>query len=310
MKKYYGIIITVTYALIFRILVEFDVLELNSWSYMVIVPIIMGYLPFLLQPEVFIDSRLKAVIFPLSSAVLFLLIAFITRLEDLGCFIILLPPCALVSVLVSLSFRSFIRNRIDNKKKNLNKNGLFLIAIPILLGNIEKYVEKKGTNFKVSEKIIIDCPKQKIWNNLFAVPELTNYIDNSIYNYLGFPNPVKSEYNAETNTRLGYFNNGIILNEKVIELEKLRKLSFAINIDQSKLDNSQTFKHILKNENLVFNSITYHLKTINESKTELTLTCDYKIRTNIPYYGEFCSKNIISDFENKLLNALKKRIEQ
>lgn len=307
MKKYYGILITVIYALVFRILVELDIIEINSFTYLIIVPIIMGFLPFLLDPEVFIRDRLKAVLFPISSTVLFLLIAFFTRLEDLACFIILLPPYIFISALVSLSFRSFLRRR--NNTDNLKKSSLLLIIIPIILGNIEKVIEKKESNFQIHEKIIIDSPKRIIWNNLFSVPELTNYIDNSIYNYLGFPNPVKSDYNSKSNIRLGYFDNGIILNEKVIELEKFKKLSFAINIDESKLDASQTFKHVLKNENLVFNAITYQLRSINNTKTELTLTCDYKIKTNIPFYGEYCSKNIISDFENKLLNALKKRIE-
>jgi hypothetical protein len=108
---------------------------------------------------------------------------------------------------------------------------------------------------------------------------------------------------------LGYFDNGIILHEKVIDLKEYKKLSFAINVQQSKLDNSKTFMHIIKKESMIFNSITYKLQSINESKTRLTLLCDYKVRTNIPLYGEFCSKNIILDFESKLLNALKRKIE-
>ena len=66
------------------------------------------------------------------------------------------------------------------------------------------------------------------------------------------------------------------------------------------------FQHILKNKNLVFNSITYQLKSINDNQTELSLICNYNIKSNIPFYGEFWSKNIIIDFEHKLLKALKK----
>ena len=90
--------------------------------------------------------------------------------------------------------------------------------------------KKKEDNYQISETIIINTPKENVWNNLFSVPDLTNYIDNSFYNYLGFPNPIKSEYYTETNVRLGYFDNGIILNEKVIEEEKFKKLSFSINV--------------------------------------------------------------------------------
>jgi hypothetical protein len=244
------------------------------------------------------------------SVISFLLIAFLTRLEDLGCFIILLPPYLFISIIVSFILRSFLKNKEDFNSKNVTKNSLLFIAIPLFIGNVEKLVEKKETNFEISEKIIIDRCKEQIWNNLFAVPDLTNYVENSSYNYFGFPNPIKSEYYIKTNTRLGYFSNGIILNESVFESKKLEKLSFKINVDKSDLKQSQTFKHILKNKNLVFNSITYKLKIIDEDKTELTLICDYKIKTNIPLYGEYWSKSIIKDFEKKLLNALKKRNEQ
>lgn len=310
MKKYYGIIITTIYTLIFRILVEFGILEMNSWTYMIIIPIIVGYIPFLLDPKTFINSKTKAIFFPVISTILFLFIAFITKLEDLGCFIILLPPYLIISTIISLILRSFLKNEKAEDNINLKRNSLILFVIPIFLGNIEKYVEKKEDNFQVSEKILINSPKQSIWSNLFSVPDLTNYIDNSIYNYLGFPNPIKSEYYTKTNTRLGYFSNGIILNEKIIELSEYEKLSFSINVDKSNLNGSQTFKHILKNKNLVFNSITYQLRSITATQTELTLICNYNIRSNIPIYGEFWSKNIIIDFENKLLKALKTRTEK
>ncbi len=310
MKKYYGIIFAVIYALIFRVLVEFNILEINSIVYLILVPIVMGYLPFLLDPEAFKNSGFRAVSFPIAGTILFLIIAFVSRLEDIGCFFILFIPYIIVSLLVSLIIRYFIKIKIDYDRKNVKRSTLFLFIIPIIFGNLEKYADKKEANYQISNTIIINTPKEVVWGNLFSVPELTNYIDNSVYNYLGFPNPIKSEYNPDTNVRLGYFNNGIILNEKVIKEEKFKKLSFSINVKESKFDDSPTFRHILKKENLVFNSITYNLEAVSESKTKLTLVCDYKMKTNIPLYGEYCSKNIISDFENKLLHALKKRIEQ
>jgi hypothetical protein len=270
----------------------------------------MGYLPFIIDKNTFIESKTKSILFPLISVISFLLIAFITRLEDLGCFIILLPPYLIISIIVSFILRSLLKSRTEINSNSLTKNSLLFIAIPIIIGNIEKKIEKRDSNFEISEKIIIDSPKQIIWNNLFSVPNLTNYVDSSIYNYLGFPNPIKSEYDFITNTRLGYFSNGIVLNEKISEQKELEKLSFEINVEKSNLNQSQTFKHILKSKNLVFNSITYKLKCINNNKTELTLTCNYNVKTNIPIYGEFWSKKIIIDFEQKLLKALKKRNEE
>lgn len=309
MKKYIGIIASVVYALLFRILVEFHVMEMNSWSYLIVVPILMGYLPFALDKKTFIDSKAKSILFPMVSVILFLVIAFITQLEELSCFVILLPPYALISVLVSLGLRLSLKDTGDSRN-GVTKNSLIFIALPLLLGQFEQGLDKRTKVLELSENIIIESSDQRVWNNLFSVPDLSKDVEPSSYNYLGFPNPVRSSYDVKTNTRLGYFSNGIVLNEKVVEQKDRKKLSFAIDVEKSILDKSQTFQHVLRNKNLVFQSITYRLKRITTNRTELTLSCTYQLNTNIPVYGTFWSKQIIRDFETKLLHALKRNIEK
>lgn len=310
MKKYLGIIASVVYALLFRLLVEFHVLEINSWTYLILVPVLMGYLPIVLDKKTFMESKTKSIFFPMISVFLFLFIAFITQLEDLGCFLILLPPYVLVSVTVSWSLRLALKEKSGDSNKGITKNSLIFIALPLVLGHVEKGMDKKTNAFELSETIIIESSDQGVWNNLFSVPDLSKDVESSIYNYLGFPNPVRSNYNVKTNTRLGYFSNGIVLHEKVIEQKDRKKLSFAIDVEKSILNRSQTFQHVLRNRNLVFQSITYHLNRPSANRTELTLSCRYQLSTNIPMYGAFWSKQIIRDFETKLLKALKRHLEK
>ena len=310
MKKYIGIIASVLYALLFRILVEWHVMEMNSWTYLIFVPILMGYLPFVLDKKTFIESKAKSILFPMVSVVLFLVIAFITQLEELSCFVILLPPYMVFSVLVSWGLRTALINRTGDSSNGRTKNGLIFIALPLLLGQIEQGLDKRTNAMELSEKIIIESSDQRVWDNLFSVPDLSKDVESSVYNYLGFPNPVRSIYDEKTNTRLGYFSNGIVLHEKVVEQKDCKKLSFAIDVEKSMLDKSQTFRHVLRNKNLVFQSITYRLKRIAANRTELTLSCTYQLSSNIPVYGAFWSKQIIRDFETKLLYALKRNIEK
>ena len=310
MRKYIGIIASVLYALLFRILVEWRVMEMNSWTYLIFVPILMGYLPFVLDKKTFIESKAKSILFPMVSVILFLVIAFITQLEELSCFVILLPPYMVFSVLVSWGLRSALINRTGDSSNGMTKNGLIFIALPLLLGQIEQGLDKRTNAIELSEKIIIKSSDKRVWDNLFTVPDLSKDVESSVYNYLGFPNPVRSNYDVKTNTRLGYFSNGIVLHEKVVEQKDCKKLSFAIDVEKSMLDKSQTFRHVLRNKNLVFQSITYRLKRIAANRTELTLSCTYQLSSNIPVYGTFWSKQIIRDFETKLLYALKRNIEK
>lgn len=310
MKQYSGIIFSTIYALFFRVLVECNVVEINSWTYIILVPIIIGFIPFILDKKLILESRVKSAFFPIISVSLFLVIAFISRLEDLGCALFLFPPYVVFSLAISMFLRAIFREYDDTDSSNtITKNSLFIVAIPILLGNVEKLFEKREEQFTVSDKIIIKVPKQKIWKKLYSVPDLSNYIETSAFNYFGFPNPVRSRYDKKSNTRLGYFSNGIVLNESVGYSKPFEELSFKINVDKSDLEQSQTFSHILKNKNLVFNRISYQLRNIGNHSTELTLVCDYKVKSNLPFYGEFWSKRIIEDFEEKLLKALKNQSE-
>lgn len=270
---------------------------------MIFIPIIVGFIPFLVQKEM---NLFKVILYPILSVSLFLIIAFFMRLEDLGCFLILLPPYLLISIIVSIV--------IYYAKKDFGKGKLKIYILPILVfpifsGVLEKHIQERETNYSVSNQVIIKKPKIEVWNNLLNVPELTGYIDKSIYNYLGFPNPVKSVYFEESKVRIGYFSNGVQLNESVNIIEVFREVSFTINIKESDFESSQTLKHALKLKNIEFNKITYRIKEIDKDIVKLELLCNYKLSSNLPYYGEFWSKRIINDFEEKLLNALKYKTE-
>lgn len=99
MKDNLTILFSAIFALIYRILVEIGVLDIDSFTFIIFIPIIIGFLPFLLQRKM---NPLKVIVYPILSVLLFLLIAFFMRLEDLGCFVILLPPYILLSIVVSL----------------------------------------------------------------------------------------------------------------------------------------------------------------------------------------------------------------
>lgn len=303
MKDNLTILFSAIFALIYRILVEIGVLDIDSFTFIIFIPIIIGFLPFLLQRKM---NPLKVIVYPILSVLLFLLIAFFMRLEDLGCFVILLPPYILLSIVVSLIIYYLKK---DFGKDKIKVHILPLLILPVLSGFFEKQIQEKESIYKISNKVMINESNVTVWNNLLNVPNLTNYIDKSIYNYLGFPNPIKSKYSNVSNVRIGYFSNDMQLNEKVVKSDYLKEISFAINLDKSNFDSSQTLKHAMKSKNIIFNSITYKLDKHQKNVVKLELECQYKISSNIPLYGEFWSKRIINDFEIKLLNALKRKIE-
>lgn len=306
MKQYLGIVLSTLYVLIVRVLAELDVLEINSLSFLIITPMLIGFIPFFLKERSFLDSTFKVIAFPLIAVLVFLVLAVISRIEDLACFIIIGFPYIILSIVASLILRSIFKNRNDG----ISKNALPIFILPILLGAIEKELPKEKSELYISNEIVINSNHQIVWDNLLSVPDLSNNMGNSFFNYIGIPRPIRSTYDSCTNVRLGYFENNIVLNESVVERVELKKLVFKINLDKSNVSNSPTLEHILKNRNIEFDNIQYETSEISKNQTKLKLSAKFTVNSNIPFYGRYWSDLIINDFETSLLNSLKNALEK
>ena len=110
--------------------------------------------------------------------------------------------------------------------------------------------------------------------------------------------------------RIGYFSDGLELYETVSESVPNRKLSFEINLEQSKLRDTPTDQHILKSKNFRFESISYTLEPVSDKETLLLLTCNYQVNSKMNWYARIWADLIITDFEKRLLSCLKLKIEK
>jgi hypothetical protein len=306
MKQYLGILLSIVYALIIRLLGGWELIEINSISFLIFTPMALGFIPFFFSGKGYRRSWWKAVLFPLISVILFLLLAVVTKLEDLLCLLIIGYPYLLISILVSIGLFFLTW---EKKDQTIKKQAISILLVPVVLGMIEKQVPKYTTEHQISNEIIINQPDSVVWKNLFAVPDLREVNTPSALNSFGVPQPTHSTYDPKTNMRLGYFENGIVLHESVIERKTNRKLSFAIDVDRSELNVSPTVDHVLKNKSLEFKYIGYELKRLDDGKTVLKLTTSYFIHSNIPFYGKMWSTSIVNDFEQHLLESLKKVLE-
>lgn len=306
MKQYLGILLSAIYALVIRLLGGWDLIEINSISFLILSPMVIGFIPFFFSGKGYRRSWWKAVFFPLISVILFLLISVVTSLEDVLCLLIIGYPYLLISIVVSIGLYFLTREKKDQEMK---KQAISILLVPVVLGMVEKQLPKYTTEHLISNEIIINQTDSVVWKSLFAIPDLRKANTPSTLNSFGVPQPTHSTYDPKTNVRLGYFENGIVLHESVIESETNRKLSFAIDIDKSNLSISPTVDHVLKNRSLEFKYIGYELKRLDDGRTSLKLTTSYFIHSNIPFYGKMWSTAIVNDFEQNLLKSLRKVLE-
>jgi len=227
-------------------------------------------------------------------------------LEDWLCILILCFP-----FLAAAGFTGLILAPIIKKRKS--KKMYSILLLPLLLNPIESYFPNHKEYYTVETALEIAANQQTVWNNLIEVPAISDdEFEAGILNFIGVPRPIKSKMETVDGQeyRIGYFSDDLKLYETISQIEPLNYLEFEIHIDKSELRNLPTDNHLLNSDYFHFEHISYRLIKTNVGSTELTLKCDYNLNSKMNGYANFWAEQIIRDFEVRLLNSLKLKIEK
>jgi len=313
-KQYIGIILGAFYGLGVRFLLNprensageiYDYYNIYTISFIWILPIVISIFPLLFAKNEILESKWKQFVFPFLSVLLFFILTLSSGIEDWLCILIIAFPFLLTAGIVGLILGPIIKNRNSNKLYSI-------VLLPFILSPIETLIPNKTEHFSVESKIIIETDKQTVWKNLIEVPEIKEAeYDKGFFNYIGVPRPIKSKLEIINGTeyRIGYFSDELKLYETISKVEPLKLVEFNIHISESELRDLPTDKHLLKSDYFSFDNISYELREISPYKTELILSCDYTLDSKMNGYANFWAEKIIKDFENRLLNSLKLKIE-
>ncbi len=309
-SQYLGILIAALYGLLIRFLVEEDSIifsnNVYNISFIFITPAIIGIIPILFLQNNVYKNDFKTFLYPIISVFLFLLLAIVTKLEDLFCIFIIGLPYFLITGTVGF-IAGILLKRKEKKKKLFT-----LVFLPLFFLPIEKSFPDRTQGYKVSYSTIINKSPEYIFPNLVEVPHLTDKeYKEGFFQFIGIPRPIESNLFQENGTqyRIGQFTDGLALYETMEKQVENQFVSYKIDIEKSQLRDRPTDKHILRGNNFEFVNIYYNLSPISSDQTKVTLSCDYKITSKMNFYANFWAKLVIKDFETRLLEAIKVKLE-
>ncbi len=316
MKKYYkyiGILLGALYGITFRLLcgagndfLIYKYYNLFSITFIWVLPIVISLIPILFLNRKETLSTTDSFIYPVLSVLLFFLIALSTGIEDWLCILLLCFPFIFGAGIVGI-FVSLIRKNRSSKKLRS------VLLLPFVLGPIESFLPIKTEMYQVESSVIVNAPDHQVWRNLLEVPEIADSeYQNGFFNFIGVPRPIKSELKSIDGEvyRVGHFTDGFKLYETVSQQDSLTFLEFKIHIDKSELRDLPTDRHLLQSDYFKFDQISYRLTQLEDGKTKLALNCDYRIKSNMNGYANFWAESVLSDFEARLLEVLKRKIER
>src|SRR5690606_37791713 len=118
-SQYLGILLGVIYGLIIRIIGDQEIFEdyynIYSNSFLWVTPIVIGLFPILFSSNESYKSKTELFFYPIITIILFLIVALVTRIEDLVCLLIIGLPFLLVAGVIGLLLGAFVKDRIKDK---------------------------------------------------------------------------------------------------------------------------------------------------------------------------------------------------
>lgn len=309
LKPYFGVLLSGLYALLLRFVFGLSFLngifDLFSISFVWLIPFVIGTIPFFFAPREKLSRWTYRVAAPTLAILVFFIFCFITRVEDLICLVILAFPYFLAAIVGGLLVGGLVM-RYRDKKGVLYS----FMLLPFIASLIEQQIATAPKPYSVVTKVLINASAEKIWQNIVRVSEIEeSEYTKGFFNYAGIPRPLYAELNKDTlgATRIGHFEGGLKFMEKVTSWDRNKHIAFDISVVPSSIRQTVFDQHILKGSHFSFLNAAYGLKKFPNGQTELVLRSSYELNTNINGYASFWGNQLLTDFQERLLQVIKAR---
>ncbi|MBD0256608.1 MAG: hypothetical protein ICV83_12890 [Cytophagales bacterium] len=312
-SKYGGILAGACYGFLMRIIFNstsrpkaiYEFADLFSVTFIWIVPVLIGITPMLFATREQLKSTRYLFTRPVFTVFLFFVIAYITRIEDIICLLIVAAPFMTGALLGGLLFSELIL-------KYRKRNGMMysVLLIPLLAGFVEEQLGTRPDTYRVRTAVVVDAPPDRVWENIVRVKRIGEHeYTKGFFNHIGNPAPRYAELDRDTlvATRTGYYEVGLVFREKVTGWNKYRRVAFSIHIVPGSIRHTVFDQHVLKGSHFRFVSAAYELQPLNSRQTLLVLSSAYELDTRINGYAAFWGDILLSDFQERLLAVIKNR---
>ncbi|MGN6181080.1 MAG: hypothetical protein ACTHNW_17995 [Mucilaginibacter sp.] len=307
----YGVLAAVIIGLILRLLFDAAwagaLISVMSLSFLLLVPFIIGYVTILIAERKELYSRTYAIIVPWISVFALLCVTLLFSVEGWACWLMALPIFLPMASLGGLTAHRYRKEKHEKLRLSI------IVLLPFLLSPIERSIISSSIIYTAYTEINIQAPKEKIWQNVTRVRNITQEQDSARFTrFLGFPRPIKAELDTDAvgGSRLAIFDKGLIFNERVTQYKPSELMVFTIHANPYDIPSTTMDKHIVIGGDY-FNVLTgtYKLEPIGKNSYKLKLYSRFKLNTTFNFYAGIWAGWIMKDIQQNILKVIKQRSE-
>lgn len=154
---------------------------------------------------------------------------------------------------------------------------------------------------QVTDRVLIHAKPEVVWQNVAAFSPIASEPEYWLFK-IGLPSPVQStvEGNYVGANRKCIFSNGIVFDEKIVEYEENRKLTFAIT---KQPDDPEILGH------LTLSKGQFILEDNGDGTTTLIGTSWYDLKVKPSLYFDLWTQNIVRNVHLQVMEHMKELAE-
>lgn len=303
-----GIIITVILAVVFTIF-SVNTLSQYGWGLFVGIPFFLGLNSVLIygfhQPR----SLGKCLTVALFSVLLVAAVLFVIAFEGLIC-LLMAAPLAIVLAMFGGSIGFVLQRRYSFRAESFQLVSLLIIMFPGLI-TLENASQPQSPLYAVQTSVIVDAPREVVWENLIAFAELPE--PNEILFKTGIAYPIRAQIDGEGvgAVRHCVFSTGEFV-EPIRIWDQPKLLKFDVITQPPVMKEWSLYDNIrpphLENY-LVSHQGQFRLVPLSDGRTLLEGTTWYENRMWPGQYWRIWSDFIVHRIHTRVLKHIKKLSE-
>ncbi|MGG9960957.1 hypothetical protein [Ferruginibacter sp. SUN106] len=279
-----------------------------SVGYIFILPVVLGAIPVLFSTKEQLQSYKTYLLLPWGIVITFFFLCFISGFEGMICLVIIVGPFLLLGTLGAFIFR-LIKLKNEGKGTKLYT----VLLLPFLVLAIETNLQPSDQFHTVKTSIEINAGKTVVWQNVKNVRAIkSSEITPHFIHFIGIPKPLNGQLDKEGigGIRSITWEKGIRFEEKIKSWDEGNSFSYDINVDPKSIPPTTLDEHVMiGGKYFGVTEGSYQVEKISEAKSKVTLTCTYRVTTNLNGYSKWWANFILDDFNTMILEVIKKRCE-
>jgi hypothetical protein len=280
-----------------------------SIAYIFVLPVILGAIPVLFSTKEQLEAYKSWLLWPWLITFTFFVLSFVAGFEGLICLVIIVGPFLLLGTLGAFIFRLVRLNHEGNGKR------LYVsLALPIIILLIESNIRATDQIYCVSTSIEINANKPRVWENVKNVRSIQqDEIKTHFVHLMGVPKPLNGELDREGVNGIRHitWDKGIKFEEKITGWDEGTGFTYDIDVDPASVPPTTLDEHVMIGGRY-FDVLkgSYFIEEMDSGKSKVTLTCTYRVTTNLNFYSKAWADFILNDFNEMILEVIKGRSEE